>query len=599
MIGVIVRFLIQALFLVALVLPRPAAAEAVKGTVSVVVENGFARLVFVLGDDVESQVRVANNIIVISFDRPVDVNVDKLGASADGYIGAARHDPDGKAVRIALGRKVTVNSMAAGERLFVDLLPDTWTGLPPGLPREVIEELARRAHDAEKKVRQERASDRDRKAATIRVRIATQPTFTRYIFGLPEPIGVAAENGKDKLTLTFSAALIFDLADARADLPRLVQSIDSESDRDSAVVRFTFGGKVDVRTFREDNSYVVDISSAEPKNARRHDVKAPDELADLAAKLMVKKTPPPEDVETPQTVPVQAVPDAVESKRAPVPAAAPKPEKPEKVEKPERAVPAAAAVPAPVPLPPTPVVAAPADDSAPSPAAAPPAAAASAGQAASSLPEQQAVANSPTDHPPPEAEGGTTPVDSSSTVKVLIKVQGDNLTLRFPFATSTPAAVFCRADTLWLVFDTDADIKLAAEPDDPSHNIGNVAVRRRGGASVVRIKLDRPRLTSAATEGATWIVNVGSQIVAPTHPLAVVRNGNPPSRPSAMIRMSDIGEIHQLADPEAGDTLLVVTALAPARGFVGAQDFVEFHVLPSAHGVVIQPLADDLRAFSV
>src|SRR5262249_7130210 len=36
------------------------------------------------------------------------------------------------------------------------------------------------------------------------------------------------------------------------------------------------------------------------------------------------------------------------------------------------------------------------------------------------------------------------------------------------------------------------------------------------------------------------------------------------------------------------------TALAPARGFVNGQEFVEFRVLPSAHGIVVQPLADDL-----
>ena len=37
-----------------------------------------------------------------------------------------------------------------------------------------------------------------------------------------------------------------------------------------------------------------------------------------------------------------------------------------------------------------------------------------------------------------------------------------------------------------------------------------------------------------------------------------------------------------------------MTALAPARGFVKNQDFVEFRALASTHGVVVQPLADDL-----
>src|SRR5581483_10118174 len=38
------------------------------------------------------------------------------------------------------------------------------------------------------------------------------------------------------------------------------------------------------------------------------------------------------------------------------------------------------------------------------------------------------------------------------------------------------------------------------------------------------------------------------------------------------------------------------TALGPARGFLKSQEFVEFRALASTHGVVVQPLADDLNA---
>jgi hypothetical protein len=38
-----------------------------------------------------------------------------------------------------------------------------------------------------------------------------------------------------------------------------------------------------------------------------------------------------------------------------------------------------------------------------------------------------------------------------------------------------------------------------------------------------------------------------------------------------------------------------VTALGPARGFLKAQDFVEFRLLPSTQGVVMQPIADDMQ----
>ena len=162
-----------------------------------------------IAEEVEWQVRLANGIIVITFKRPVDVAVDRISAGAGDYISAARRDPDGKAVRIALARKVTVNSMAAGERLFVDLLPDTWTGLPPGLPREVIEELARRAREAEKQAARQQQSLAQQKARCRRSACGSrsQPTFTRYVFDLPELIGVAADSAKDKLTLTFDGML--------------------------------------------------------------------------------------------------------------------------------------------------------------------------------------------------------------------------------------------------------------------------------------------------------------------------------------------------------------------------------------------------------
>ena len=41
---------------------------------------------------------------------------------------------------------------------------------------------------------------------------------------------------------------------------------------------------------------------------------------------------------------------------------------------------------------------------------------------------------------------------------------------------------------------------------------------------------------------------------------------------------------------------MVITALGPARGFLKGQNFVELRALPSTHGVVLQPLADDLTA---
>src|SRR6202022_3572460 len=106
-------------------------------------------------------------------------------------------DPDGSAIRLALTRKVSVNSMTAGERLFVDLLPYTWKGLPPAPPPGGVRELSERARVAERALRQQRASQDAKKRAPIRVRASVQPTFVRFVFELPEGAGVKSVlNGK-------------------------------------------------------------------------------------------------------------------------------------------------------------------------------------------------------------------------------------------------------------------------------------------------------------------------------------------------------------------------------------------------------------------
>ena len=467
--------------------------------------------------------------------------------------------------------------MAAAERLFVDLLPEPWTGLPPGLPREVIDDLAKRAREADRKLRQQRVLARQAKMLPIRVRVASQPTFMRYIFDLPELIGVAAHNDKNRLTLTFDALLKFDLADAKATLPPVIASIDSEIDQEAVLVRFAFGGKVDVRTFREDLSYVVDVTPTEAKSQRSESSVRSDELSAFVADLANRNAPPPAAVAVPPTVPAGAS-SASEPQRPPPPARVAAPSVPPAPEasrasplaQPELAAPTASA-------------AKPAAD----PERAPPAVAAR-------RPPSGVGLGAASSRPPPAADSA--PAAHDGTVDVVVKRQGDGLALSFPFAVPTPAAVFRRADMLWLVFDTEATIGLAAFESDRSRTIKSATLTRRADVAVVRIKLERPRLVSATTDGPAWTIMIGGEVVEPTRPLAISRNIIGPARSSITIAFDEPRGLHRIDDPEAGDKLMVVTALGPSRGFVKNQDFVEFRALASTHGVVVQPLADDVGA---
>lgn len=587
--------------------------KVVKGQVQASVANGYGRIVLHLAEEVESDVKVAGGIIIVTFQRPVDINIESIATGMPDYVGGARRDPDGKGLRIALMRKVTVNTMAAGERLFIDLLPDTWSGVAPGLPQDVIEDLARRAREAERMLRQQRQWTQKKKAAQMRVRVATQPTFTRYMFELPDVIPVTSDRGADDLKLTFASPLVFDLTDAKSSLPPTVQSIDADTDKESTEVRFAFKNKVDVRSFREDNNYVVDIGASDAKES----VVVP-KVPELAAAGAESKGPLA-GVEAPQTVPAKVTPAAaiapapasaadapraapaanappVNAKPEPAPSAKPEPKPEVKAEikpepkadgKPEAKVQAkpeikSEAKPESVPAPPAETPKAPV---APKAEAAP-----------VSAPTLASATAAPADAPKAEIAKETAKAVNPNAVVVELMRKGDNLRLTFPFAAATPAAIFRRADSLWLVFDTNADLDLNALLGDASKTIRSATLTSSRDVQIVRVALERPVLVSATLEANAWSVTLGDAIGEPTKPLGIARNMAAQSRASITVPFDDPKALRRISDPEVGDNLMIVTALGPARGFLKTQDFIEFRALASTQGIVVQPIADDVTA---
>src|ERR1051326_45353 len=247
----------------------PAFADPVKVDLAASDGGGYARLIFSMGEYDEAHVRQAGNVLIISFRSPIDLSIERLAPQLPDYIGGARRAPGGKAVRLALKRTVTINAMPAGEKYFVDLLPEGWSGLPPPLPQDVVDALARRARDAEKLAERERRVVALGKLPPVHVHVATQPTFTRYVLDVPEQIAVAVERGDQALTLTFEAPLKFDLGDAVTALPATVSAIEPQARDQSTALRFSLAGKPEVRTFRDDKGYVVDVVDPNAKPAQK------------------------------------------------------------------------------------------------------------------------------------------------------------------------------------------------------------------------------------------------------------------------------------------------------------------------------------------
>ena len=582
----------------------PSFAAPLKTTVAVTQSDGYARLVFTASEYIDATAHVNGSVLIISFSQPIDVSVDRIAEQASDYIGTARRDPDGKAIRIALAQTVTVNTMAAGEKVFVDLLPESWTGLAPSLPQDVVNDLARRARAAEEQVRRDRQMAKEKPIPLIRVRVATQPTFTRYIFDVPAQMPVAPNRTKDRLVLNFDAPFTFDLADADAALPAGVQEISSELDNDTSLVRFIFGANLDVRTFRDETGYVVDvgnpanagngnqpnqpIAAAQPGASPQTAIEAALAASEAGhADAAAAKAAAP-NIEAPATIPAQAT-QAPQTAPAPQAAQAPQPT-PAPVAAPVAPAPAANVAAAPPPNTSVP-------DAAPAQSAPAQIAPTQAAPAASATPPA-----SPT--PPPNAakQSDAAPAQSAPAVsqadpnKIAVELthQGANLKLSFPFKGPAAAAVFPRADTLWIVFDAKTPINLTALDGEPSRTIRGYDFIQADGADIVRLKLDRPHLSSVGSDGNIWTVEIGDSVLEPSHALNITRNLIGPNRSNVTIPFDGPQQVHRLDDPEVGDSLYVVTGLAPARGFIDTQDFIEFHALASTQGVAIEPIADDV-----
>ena len=61
-----------------------------------------------------------------------------------------------------------------------------------------------------------------------------QPTFVRFVFELPDGVGVSSALDDQRLALLFNAPLTFDLADAKLAAPSNIASITQQIEGDAA-----------------------------------------------------------------------------------------------------------------------------------------------------------------------------------------------------------------------------------------------------------------------------------------------------------------------------------------------------------------------------
>ncbi len=486
-----------------LVLAVAPAAAADKVQLHTTAEDGFGRLVLEFSDRLDLpgyKVGFDNNVLSVTFPDPISMPLPDVAVTLPQYLTVGRVDPDGRGVRFGLRRPVKVHSMEAGERLFIDLLPTTWQGLPPSLPPEVIQQLTERAKAAAILAEQKRKVE-EAKALNpqVKLHVGRNPTFVRIQFQWS--VDTEAEYRQDgaSASIRFDWPVPVDLYPLIADLPaEILGAANNVSPAGSSVdlsllegvtPRFYKNGQ---RTFTLD----IDLSDAEAEQVR------------LTAEAAARKA---------EAEAALARAEAARQQES------------------------------------------------------------SAGKV--SDPAQDAEA----DYVPGEA---ITPIvdEASGTIRV-----------KFPFERDTASAVFRRADTLWMLFDTRTLINQPAQSEALNSIASAFTVIPAGGTQIVRIDLATQRLATLASEGRSWVLSVGDVLLNATEPLSLERSRNQDGQFRMTASLGKPYEVHSFRDPIVGDLLEVVTAFPPAHGAVRDLDYVDFDALRSVHGLVIRPDNEQLE----
>ncbi|PTW61770.1 hypothetical protein C8N35_102486 [Breoghania corrubedonensis] len=357
------------------------AADRPVADVEALKEDGFGRIVITFRDRTllpAYDARISSGVLSVTFPEPVDLELQgSITNALSDYVSVARLDPDGSGLRLALSGDARINTMEAGEKLFVDVLPANWSGMPPSLPDDVVKDLAKRAEAAIKKLREmEQAALGNRKLPGVVLRVGEHPTFTRLVFEWTVPFDSQFVREGDVVKVLFNHAVDLDISDLKVHLPPGVVDATSFKAEDRLNFLLRVNPSVDIRAFREGDNYVIDVVNgqvgpSDPVNAKVADVLTngtPRGASEVVTASGVDDTPSPADdrAEDPEAQPAEIVaadalvaaqnntpsaqpqaPASPAAEPAPTPAVAPAPAETKAAPSAASAAPAANDVPAP------------------------------------------------------------------------------------------------------------------------------------------------------------------------------------------------------------------------------------------------------------
>ncbi|HAH11480.1 MAG TPA: hypothetical protein DCL48_15410 [Alphaproteobacteria bacterium] len=522
--------------------PAVAQGEAVSRAPKLDVSNkgDTVRLLFTWDEAGRAQAtgELINNVLVLRFADPLSIDPDRIAAQMRGAAALVRLDNDGRGLRIALKAPAKLLNSKAGRMIAFDL----------------VSPLAKKDPDPV----QDPEAQALQEAKAVGVRVSEMETLTRLSFDWPEPVQYDTVFRNGELAIRFDRPGTIDLkrfADRQAGW---IKAIKADPAQKNLTILVRTDPEVRLADRAEGRQVIVDILEPASDQSASGTSKATATDAQAATAPAVATVPAGAvtldagaagpNLSVPQPPPTDKKADAVTEVQAPKPLVL-------------------------------------------SDAAALAAKAQGASPAAPSAATGETAAQGTND---PEAEKAPPNLKAGNISTVL---NGDTVTLYFPFENRPKAAVFRRGASLWLVFETAEAVDASALTAIAGAGINVMAapVLEGSAARILRLRVPAERPAAVSAGDKFWALAIGPMAVSRPAQISLLRDvqADGVGRLRALVRPAS--DPVWVTDPEAGDRIAVVTMPAPVAGITTRRRMAELEVLESLQGLAIRPLADDIQ----
>lgn len=166
--------------------------------------------------------------------------------------------------------------------------------------------------------------------------------------------------------------------------------------------------------------------------------------------------------------------------------------------------------------------------------------------------------------------------------------------ISFAFPGPVASAIFRRGENVWIVFDTDADLRLPAELKDGAI-VQDVQWTRNDGFTAMRLKAPSTGSLSADSDGLTWRVRLGGKALNNQVTQVTVTRDDATGVPSLNANLAGATRVAWIKDPSVGDRMAVITARGPVKNLVAPRTTLEATLSSTAHGLAVEHMAPDVK----